>query len=1194
MSIWDEAELVETPIRKQNIWDEAELIQETPQPKPVLKNTKKQNVINQTDNNLTTQNNTPLTPETPIQKPTRLNLTEEEKALRRAEVAKRFESEYAKIDAEYKKEMAKNIIGLGLEIGSSFIPVGAGAKLALTGAKLAKPLLTNVLKNHIKQGAKQGLASGAVFGAGRGLLEDKNIVETMAQDALTGGLIGSGGGLVSGKLAQNALKKGVKNVNNNPLKNNIPEEKLNNKQNTLTENLEQPTKTNLNTLKTDINTNKFEKGNLKDHMVTNKGKKGYYTSIADPASYNMELSQRDFNKIITEISKNPAKINDEAYLNTLENRVQEIIDKTPYGNENEVAMPYWEKFWNAIEAGNRYNEFKATPKIKNLSRVPYNALKENIELKPSKLKSTMQGAKALPNELKSKKIDYEVLHNPQLIKNANDAIASDASAVQNDLIRKARPEKGEKPHIFTADEIVKARMLVSKLYDEGKTQEAVDLTEDIIRNASQTGQALQAYTLWAKTTPDGAIAYAQKMLDKYNKAQNKNLKLSSEQASKIRELAENVQKTVEGTRENQIAVGLLNKHIAELTPKTWQKKYDTYRYINMLLSPKSRFKDVLLTGLNSADTAIDEVIASGLDKVRTTLFPNQQRAFAGLGIEPRTWGNAFKQGWQEGVEDVRLGINTSRSGEKGRYGLPKIASFNNRPLNTQNSLWGKIGQAGENVLANAEKVLNYSIQVPDRAFYEARFASSLKNQMKALGITEPTDEMIEQASKEALESVFQDNSWVSNLGEGTRKLFNRASEVPEQWLNMPQGSLPRVGNFIMPFVTTPANIVNAGIKNTVGAIGGIPKLLVAKTLQDRRNAELLLARNIKGLAPLGIGLGIGNGAIKSNIGSEDYKSDAVTGLQPQSIVLNGNNAISLKDYPQWNIPISAGAGFAQGGLPQATANLVKAVGDISSLKAVGDTLDAFKSKYGEQPTTAEVASNMARSLGTNIISQNIPFGGTLGYIRNITDPYARELYVPKGETNKEILDNTKQYVANRLQNRIPFASQELPLKYNAIGEPIRNNLGANIDNPLAEAVVRGLGETFDFGVRNYNENPLYDNLADFKESIKDTNYSGKTRVGLHTPSRSITLNGEKVNLNNKQYSDYSADYTKLNYKLNELALNSPDFNNMDDAGKTKYLSDLRKSVEEAVKIMQFGYEPKKKMQPYTQYLLDNYFSLLNE
>ena len=805
------------------------------------------------------------------------------------------------------------------------------------------------------------------------------------------------------------------------------------------------------------------------------------------------------------------------------------------------------------------------------------------ETNPSKLQETMKKVGTLPEELQNKTIEYEVLHNPNTVAKAQEAIGTDAEAVHRDLLKKISGQGDYENYVLNANDVVKARELATKLYQEGNNKEAVELTEGIIKAASKTGQALQAYTLWARTTPEGAVTFAQKMLDRYNKSQHKKLKLSDAQIEDIKNLAQKVQETAEGTRENEVAIGLMQKYIADLTPVSWQKKYDTYRYINMLLSSKSRTKDFLLTGLNAADTAIDEAIANGIDKVRT-LLPNQtQRVFSGL--KPKEWISGLKKGFNEGVEDVALNINTSRSGEVGRYGLPKATSFKYTPLSGIEKNPKGLLQLGENILAGGEKGLNYTIQVPDRMFYEARYASSLADQMAAAGVKEPTQDMMNQAMKEALEAVYQDNSWVSRLGNGTRNLINGLAEVPEKQLNLPEGSIPRIGNFIAPFVTTPANIVNVGLKNTTGGVTGLAKLLGTRTPQEVRDAEMLMAKGIKGLMPLGIGAGIGTGAIESNIGADDYQSNAVTGLKPQSIVI-GDKAFSLKDYPQWSIPMSVGAGLAQGGLPQALANTTQAIGDISALKAVGDIQKAFKPSYvGEDMTTAKVVNNLFRDQGVNILSQNIPFGGLLGEIRNDIDPYAREMYMPMGNTNQEMMQNSLQYAGNRLLNRLPFASTLLPMKYNAIGNPARIN---NIDNPIA----RVASETFDFGVRNYDDSPTYDQLNRFQNNIKDTNYVGKTRVGLHTPSRSIRVNGKNIKLNNEQYSEYSKDYTTINYVLKEKALYDPEFIDMNDEDKTKYLGDIRKSVEEAVKIMQFAHIPSRKYHPYTQYILDNYSELI--
>ncbi len=64
--------------------------------------------------------------------------------------------------------------------------------------------------------------------------------------------------------------------------------------------------------------------------------------------------------------------------------------------------------------------------------------------------------------------------------------------------------------------------------------------------------------------------------------------------------------------------------------------------------------------------------------------------------------------------------------------------------------------------------------------------------------------------------------------------------------------------------------------------------------------------------------------------------------------------------------------------------------------------------------------------------------------------------------------------------------------------------------------------------------------------------------------------------------------------MRDRALNNPEFANLSDEEKTEYLMELRQSVEEAVKIKQFGHEPTRKYKPYTQQILENYEEYIGE
>ena len=1000
-----------------------------------------------------------------------------------------------------------------------------------------------------------------------------------------------------------------------------------------------PKKTDLNSLKSDIGEVMFSKEESTHEYATRSHKNKFYRqSVDDPMTYDIKEQMQAFNKYVQEIKNNPEIINDETFMARFNNDFNSMKQKMPDFMEQEFD----DRLNQLMGKAREYNEFKANrnnpPEWEEITEAEYNALNNPVddvaddippvaeevtpkttiegtgELKNRGLAESVASAEGTPKEvrqaIRNDMPQYRVLHNNELTEQAVKEVEADFN---NELSRLSSSKD------FDALDYEKSNQIIRRLFDLGRNKEAINLIDNVADDATKKGQAIQALSLWSNMTPEGVVAKAEKLVRQANKKlpKKKQIDLSDEQIEKLRSLGKNIVNTEPGTRENDIAVAQAMKATSELLPKGILKKLDSYRYINMLLSGKSRFKDFILTGINSLDSAIDESIANGIDIVRSGIT-GKPKVYGGL--QPKAWGKGFKKGWNEAKEDIQLGINTARSGETGRYGLPSTRSFNYTSIKdlSKNPLIAA-KQLGEDVLALGEDGLSYTIRVPDRAFYEGRYASSIADQMKVTEkarnkeiaklteklnktnnqseiesinkkieqLNQPTQDMIIQAQKEALKAVFQDKSWVSELGNKTRELVNSGTERLQQALRLPF-ELPKIGNFIEPFVTTPANIANIGIENTAGGIPGIAQMLTAKTPGELRDAEMLVAKNIKGLIAGGLlGEGIYQGAIKSNFGKDDYQANNVSGLKPQSLVI-GDKAISLKDYPQLSIPINTYLGLREGGIPKAVANVGRAVGDISALKGIGDLMNSFKPAYpGQELEAKDIVNNIIRKEGVNLISQFIPFGGALGELRNDIDPYSREMYMPTGETNKEMFDNTLQYAQNRLMNRLPGVSRMLPIKYNALGQPTMIN---NIKNPVA----RVLSEDLDFGVRNYNENDTYNKLAKFKESIKDTDYKGKTNVGVDVPKRSVNVNGENIKLNNKQYSRFTKDFGKINYKLKDWAINSDEFNNMSDEEKVDYLNKIKQSAEEAVKIMQFNHEPKKKLKEYTQYILDNWYDLTSD
>ena len=575
---------------------------------------------------------------------------------------------------------------------------------------------------------------------------------------------------------------------------------------------------------------------------------------------------------------------------------------------------------------------------------------------------------------------YEAINNAETITQAQSEIAQNADKVHTDIVKKL--VDGDKD--FSALDVEKTRQLFSELQKQGRFDEATELLELTSKQGSKLGQAVQAFSLWSKTTPDGAMLYAQKLLDKYNKGVKKNLqkRLSKKE---LRDIGETFQKLNESGltgRELEVETAKAMKKVFKVVPKTFAQKLDGYRYINMLLSPQSRIKDFILTAKNASDTAIDESIAGGLDYLRTLGSKDKTRyisanPFAGT----KAWLQGAKKGFKEGLEDVRYGINTSRSGEVGRYGLPNTPTF--KEANFEGGLLDRAKTLIGNPLGSAEKLLRYTLQVPDRMFFEARYASSLANQMKARGVTEPTQDMINRAVEEAKRAVFQEDRLVTKRLSEAAQLADIPIEALENVIGLPQGTLPSASKGLAPFVKTPTNVIAQGAEGLHGlGSGGLQLSKAGNNPELIREAELLMGRGIRGLGELGLGYAVGKNVldnIKTNIGEEDYYKNEITGLQPSSLVI-GDKAISLQNM-QNNLPFFTGVGLGQRGLGKAFTNTTDIIAEMPALKALGDLYNINKeANYiakSEDPDKEllKKGSRAARSLGANYLTTLIPVGG---------------------------------------------------------------------------------------------------------------------------------------------------------------------------------------------------------------------------
>ena len=955
-----------------------------------------------------------------------------------------------------------------------------------------------------------GLGSGVYSGSEQlidtGKISPMQTLKDTAIGAGLGGALGLGGKYIAkpiiDKIAKGKVTKAKPQVNQEVIEQ--PVQQIDEVVESVPQQTEQP-KVNLNTLKSNIRANKFEQGNLKDYMVVGKGKKGYKSTIADPISYDIENSQRDFNKIITEISKNPEKLNEAGYLDGLEKRVQEIVDRTPYGEKEEVAMPYWEKLWKAVDDGYNYNEFKL-----NRGNKPQQLDEVVGDIKTRLLPQSVLEAKGTPKEvkeiIKQDMPTYQVMHNQDLIKQATDEIAGN---FDNELIRLSSAKD------FDALDYEKSRQIAKNLFGMGKYQQAVDLIDNVSENATKKGQAIQALSLWSNMTPEGAVYKAQKLVREYNKKHpKKQIQLTDENIETIANLQQEALNTTDELAKNQ-ALARTAKYTADLIPKEALQKLKAYRNIAMLLNPKTLMRNTIgNVAFNTIDTG-SKGLASLIDRGLSKFTGQRTRVAPQLGDYFKGGLQGAKTGYQEALQ----GIDTRGLGQ--RFDLSSGRTFQSKPMQA------------------LETVLDVGLRVPDRAFYEATFAESVQNMMKAQGLTKPTQEILEQAEREALESVFQDKSKLSDFALGLRGGINRIG-TKEFGL----------GDVLIPYAQTPANLTQQAINySPLGALKGIYNL----SQGNQRQASLDLARSLIGTGLIGGGYGLAKAGLTTpSQFDENYQTNKKIreNLQPLGIRPDQLGDMWYAPFQPMSSPIATGTAMAYGENPLYAG--LNTVVDQPYLQGVTRGLRDLQEGDWTKAATNVVAS---------IPSQFVP---TLAsqFAQSI-DPYQRETYDP----------NKLQYGLNTAIAKIPFASKTLPEKIDVTGQPIER-YSTKGGQKLFDIF---LNPTF---INKKTTDPVLSELKYIYDQTKETSHFMPS-VDKKLEFTDVDGNPQKIVLTGREFSEYQRRLGQRMYDEFNYVMDLPEYANADEYGKIKILENAKKLVKAEVDNEMWNKRNRNKKRSYT-------------
>ena len=689
------------------------------------------------------------------------------------------------------------------------------------------------------------------------------------------------------------------------------------------------------------------------------------------------------------------------------------------------------------------------------------------------------------------------------------------------LSRNSFDKNGKLKQKPTATDVAEGWILLKQYQDAGDYDSMVQVAKVMRQMGTEAGQAVQAYNIMSRLTPEGMVKYAQSELDEaYNQmVKNKTKQWIDKNHDKFTltpdETAYIVDKIKEASQlpdgyDKKVKLAQIQSLISNKLPPARGAGIKAWMRISMLFNAKTQIRNIMGNAVITPVNAISDTFSALVDRqvakktgVRTTGVPNV-----------KNYAKGFKKGLYESYNDFKLDINT-RDMQGNRFEIGEGKSFSNR---------NKIGKA----LNQTDRVLSFMLDAGDRPFYEASFINSINNQ-KILNNTDTvTQDMIDIATTEALQRTWQDNNEYTKFVLNTRRGLNKANIKGYG-----------IGDALIPFAKTPANLTKALVDYSPAGL--VTTLVEGKKLKNAietgsftpqmqhkfvQNLGKATAGSL--LYMLGYALakqGITTGANDEDKDIADFMKNTL-GIQPYSIRI-GNHSFTY----DWAQPVAAPFAIM--------ADLQKKKEETDTLNKVLSTIDTGANLILQQSFMESIQNVLTNSDGvTSGIMQQIldlPSRAVPTLIKQINDRI--DTTQRTSYENDEPIETAK----NKVKNKIPVLSKDLAPSRDSLGRKIKKYGGeANIFNVFFNPANTSKGKTSESA----------------KEIYKIYQKTGDKTIMPRVAPYSIMNGGEKVNLTSKERSEFQKISGQIVEKNIKALAKTSEYKKMDQSYKAETIKSI--------------------------------------
>lgn len=677
-----------------------------------------------------------------------------------------------------------------------------------------------------------------------------------------------------------------------------------------------------------------------------------------------------------------------------------------------------------------------------------------------------------------------------------------------------------------AEDVAKGWILLKQYQDAGDYQGAVEVAKKMRQMGTNAGQAVQAYNILSRLTPEGMFYYAQSELNEaYSKmvegksrqwieANQDNFNLTQEETQTILDTMKEVA-SIEDGREKNIKLAQIQKLVSDKIPPTTGQSLKAWMRISMLFNPKTQVRNVMGNAVVLPVNATSDVFAGALDKLISKKTGVRTTGVTKEGV--KGYAKGFKKGVFESYDDFRKGINT-RNVEGNRFEIGEGKSFKDKGI-------GK-------TLNRVDNMLSFALDVGDRGFYEATYTNSINNQMILNNTTEITQDMIDIATNEALQRTWQDSNNYTQAVLSIRKILNKA--------NVKGYGL---GDVLIPFAKTPANLTKAIVDYSPV---GLTKTLAfdakrfTNSLQNGQYSPQLqhdFVQNVgKGLA----------GTMLYTLGYALAKAGVATGEPDDDKDVKNfmKNSLGISSY---SIKIGDRSFTYDWAQPVATplaimTNYVKYSKDNPDASAIDKAIKAMNIGTEQllQQSFMESLNTVLNGNGTTLenLSQavlELPARAVPTFCKQIADMVdgTQRSSFEYGQPIKSAINSVKA--------KIPGLSQTSPASVDTLGNDIQKYGGNNnLWNVMLNPANTNKGQLTKTGQEIYN---VYMNTGD-------------TTIFPRTAPYYINNKGEKITMSSEQRNKFQRVSGKYVEESLDSLLNNEDYKNLNNNEKASIINEI--------------------------------------